>query len=56
MEDLKKMPIQVLVVDDEKSMRDILTDYLNEYGYEVTCAVNGQEALEIYKQRPFDII
>ncbi|MEI7636452.1 MAG: response regulator [Syntrophus sp. (in: bacteria)] len=56
MEDLKKMPKHILVVDDEKSIRDILMDYLNEYGYEVTCAGSGQEALKIYKQGRFDVI
>ena len=56
MEDLKKIPKHMLVVDDEKSMRDLLTEYLNEYGYEVTCAVNGQDALQIYKKGHFDII
>jgi len=44
----KKIPKRMLVVDDEKSMRDLLTEYLNEYGYEVTCAVNGQDALQIH--------
>jgi DNA-binding NtrC family response regulator len=56
MEDLKKIPKHLLVVDDEKSMRDLLKEYLNEYGYEVTCAANGQDALQIYKQGHFDII
>ena len=56
MENLKKIPKHMLVVDDEKSMRDLLTEYLSEYGYEVTCAVNGQDALQIYKQGHFDII
>ena len=56
MEELKKIPKRILVVDDEQSMRDLLAEYLNEYGYEVTCAVNGQEALRIYEQGHFDII
>lgn len=56
MEDPKKIPKHMLVVDDEKSMRDLLTEYLNEHGYEVTCAVSGQDALQIYKQGHFDII
>lgn len=48
MENLKKIPKHMLVVDDEKSMRDLLTEYLNEHGYEVTCAVNGQDALQCF--------
>ena len=56
MTDLKKIPKHMLVVDDEKSVRDLLAEYLNEYGYEVTCAANGQDALKLYKQGHFDII
>jgi len=56
MADLKKIPKRMLVVDDEKSVRDLLAEYLNEYGYEVVCAANGQDALNMYKQGNFDII
>jgi two-component system response regulator AtoC len=56
MEDLKKIPKQMLVVDDEKSMRDLLAEYLNGCGYGVTCAANGQDALQVYKQGHFDIV
>ncbi len=47
---------RVLVVDDEENIRQILKEYLNEFGYEVACAVNGQEALQIYKNGRFDVI
>ena len=56
MADLKNKPKRMLVVDDEKSVRDLLAEYLNEYGYEVTCAANGQDALQVYKQGHFDIV
>jgi len=56
MEVLRIMLKHILVVDDEKSMRDLLSEYLNGYGYEATCAVNGQDALQIYKEGYFDII
>ncbi|MCE5264265.1 MAG: response regulator [Deltaproteobacteria bacterium] len=52
MEDLKHM----LVVDDEKTMRDLLAEYLKGNGYEVTCAANGRDALQIYRQGHFDIV
>jgi DNA-binding NtrC family response regulator len=56
MADLKKIPKRLLVVDDEKDMRDLLAEYLSGLGYEVTCAASGQESLQIYKQGNFDII
>ena len=46
----------MLVVDDEGGMRQILTEYLNEFGYEVDSAVNGQEAMQKYKNGHFDIV
>ncbi|MGC9976161.1 MAG: response regulator [Syntrophales bacterium] len=56
MNDLKKRRKQVLVVDDEGGMRQILAEYLNEFGYEVDSAVNGQEAMQKYKNGHFDIV
>ena len=38
----------LLVVDDEKSVRDVLKDALEYYGYKVTIASNGQEGLEYF--------
>ena len=46
----------MLVVDDEGGMRQILAEYLNEFGYEVDSAVNGQEAMQKYKNGHFDIV
>jgi CheY-like chemotaxis protein len=41
---------QILVVDDEKMMRNIISDMLKELGYEVILAENGQEGIELYKK------
>ncbi|TFH44206.1 MAG: response regulator [ANME-2 cluster archaeon] len=38
----------LLVVDDDKSVRDVLKDALEYYGYKVTIASNGQEGLEYF--------
>jgi DNA-binding NtrC family response regulator len=56
MTDLKQRPKRVLVVDDDEGIRELLTDYLNNFGYEVVCAVNGQEAVQKYKAGHFDIV
>jgi len=56
MADIKKSSKRLLVVDDEKSMRDLLEEYLKDFGYEVACAANGQEALKLYKMAHFDVV
>jgi len=48
---------QILVVEDQEDNRQILRDLLSNAGYEMTEAVDGQEALaEVAKQRPDLII
>ena len=38
---------KVLVVDDEFEIRDLLSRFLTEEGYEVILASNGEEAIEL---------
>ena len=38
---------KVLVVDDNPDVRDILSDFLDNEGYEVILATNGEEAIEL---------
>lgn len=47
--------VRVLVVDDEKSIRDLLERILSEAGYEVATAANGQEALDKISKLEIDI-
>ena len=48
----------VLVVDDEADIRDLLGEILPRYGYKVSCAENGEKALELFRNDPhaFDCI
>lgn len=48
--------ITILVVDDEKSIRDGCHRVLTGKGYEVLLAENGQIALEILAREPVDIM
>ncbi len=41
---------KILVVDDEKMIRKMLEKALTREGYEVVCAENGEDALEILKR------
>lgn len=47
---------RVLVVDDSRSQRRLLSVYLNRWGYEVVEASSGAEALELCKAQAFDLI
>lgn len=47
---------RVLVVDDELSLRELLTIFLRKEGHEVEVAHNGLQALETLQQRAFDLV
>jgi CheY-like chemotaxis protein len=38
--------MKVLIVDDERDIREILEEFFRDEGFEVSCAANGKEALE----------
>ncbi len=50
------MKPKILVVDDEKSMREFLEIMLRKEGYEVACARDGKEALNRLESRPYDLV
>lgn len=45
----------ILIVDDEKSLREFLTIMLEEKGYEVHSAPDGETAIGLIKERSFDL-
>jgi len=48
--------VRILVVDDEKNIRMLLAQCLEDKGYTVTTAVDGEHALEKVKDELFDLI
>ena len=46
----------ILVVDDELSMRELLEFIMLKEGYNVSCAENGQEAIRLLQDEPFDLL
>lgn len=48
--------MKVLVVDDEKLIRDVIKEYLMLENYEIKEAENGIDAVSIAKNEDFDII
>lgn len=47
---------KILIVDDERSMRDILSIMLKRAGYDVTLASDGDEAIAQLEKELFDLV
>ena len=52
----KKQAGHILIVDDEIEATRILARFVKKYGYAVTTAFNGKEALEFFQERPADLV
>jgi CheY-like chemotaxis protein len=46
----------ILVVDDERPVRELLKSAFDRAGYEVLCVASAEEALEILKQKSFPLM
>lgn len=51
-----KASIRILIVDDERTLRESCASVLQMDGYNVTLIGRGEEALEVVRRRKFDII
>jgi DNA-binding response OmpR family regulator len=47
---------KILVVDDDSSIREILSTQLARLGYDVELAADGQEGLDAFKAAPPDLV
>ncbi len=47
---------RILVIDDEESVRDILSRMLKTKGHKVVVAPNGEEGVERFKAEAFDLV
>jgi DNA-binding NtrC family response regulator len=48
--------IRILVADDEHTLRESCANVLRLEGYQVTVCGRGQEALDLLKRTPFDVV
>jgi DNA-binding response OmpR family regulator len=46
----------ILVVDDDRNIRKLISAYLAQSGYSTFCAANGAEALMMMDERHFDML
>lgn len=47
---------KILVVEDEDILREVITDYLTEDGYQVLEAADGEKALELFQANSVDLV
>lgn len=47
---------KILVVEDDFDIQELLQNFLQEAGYEVTTANDGVEAIAFFSDRQFDLI
>ncbi|MGB5038714.1 MAG: sigma-54 dependent transcriptional regulator [Blastocatellia bacterium] len=48
--------MQILVVDDDRAIRDLVRSTLREEGFDVTVAADGETAIEMGRRLPFDLV
>jgi len=47
---------KILIVEDEIDIREGISEYLSEVGYDVMVAEDGQEGIDLFKSNEFDLV
>ena len=47
---------RIMVVEDDKAVRELLREILKRAGHEVIAARNGKEAIALYQETPADLV
>ncbi|MFP5406722.1 MAG: response regulator, partial [Gammaproteobacteria bacterium] len=50
------MAERLLVVEDDEGIRDLLHNYLQSYGFEVTTVADGAQMRAARQGRPYDLV
>ncbi len=48
--------MKILLLEDDLILNEIIEEFLQELGYEVTCVFDGMQASEIIYENPFDLL
>ena len=55
-EEVKAKSLRILVIDDQKTMRDLLNDMANSLGYDIEVAPDANAGLTIFEEDSFDLV
>jgi two-component system, chemotaxis family, chemotaxis protein CheY len=47
---------RILVVDDDQPVREMICSILDTCGYKIAEAANGNIAISMYREQPFDVV
>lgn len=47
---------KILIIDDTKNIKLMISKALQAEGYEVDCAENGLEGIEFFKEKQYDLV
>ena len=50
------MSTKILIIEDEIDIREGISEFLSEVGYEITQAGDGQEGIDLFKEGKFDLV
>jgi PleD family two-component response regulator len=53
---LERKSAHVLVIEDEKNIREVLDEILSTAGHTVTQATSGEEGIELFQKHKADIV
>jgi two-component system response regulator VanR len=46
----------ILIIEDERKIQEILTEFLREYGFETSSAYDGVEGLDMLRRNRYDLV
>jgi CheY-like chemotaxis protein len=47
---------RILIIEDDSEVREYLESVLSRAGYEVLSAANGKEGVELFREKPVDLV
>ena len=47
---------RILIIEDEKPVRKLLRELLEDFGHEVITAIDGEVGVRLYRQEPADLV